>query len=134
MPPEQTMPPQHEGDNDTTRRELAEMDRFLDGHPEVAEQLRKDPSLINNQEFVEKHPELREFLQNHPGVREEFRENPNASCDGKIATNGTRAMIVIVTETAIVEMATQTAETWQVWTGSWTAIRRSPNSSVKIPR
>ena len=54
------------------------MDRFLDGHPEVAEQLRKDPSLINNQEFVEKHPELREFLQNHPGVREEFRENPNA--------------------------------------------------------
>jgi YHS domain-containing protein len=78
MPPEQTMPPQHEGDNDTTRRELAEMDRFLDGHPEVAEQLRKDPSLINNQEFVEKHPELREFLQNHPGVREEFRENPNA--------------------------------------------------------
>jgi len=78
MPPEQTMPPQHEGDNDTTRRELAEMDRFLDGHPEVAEQLRKDPSLINNQEFVEKHPELQEFLQNHPGVREEFRENPNA--------------------------------------------------------
>ena len=78
MPPEQTMPPQHEGDNDTTRRELAEMDRFLDGHPEVAEQLRKDPSLINNQEFVEKHPELQEFLQNHPGVREEFKENPNA--------------------------------------------------------
>src|SRR5260370_40621767 len=78
MPPEQTMPPQHESDNDTTRRELAEMDRFLDGHPEVAEQLRKDPSLINNQEFVEKHPELREFLQNHPAVREEFRENPNA--------------------------------------------------------
>ena len=78
MPPEQTMPPQHEGDNDTTRRELAGMDRFLDGHPEVAEQLRKDPSLINNQEFVDKHPELREFLQNHPGVREEFQENPNA--------------------------------------------------------
>ncbi len=78
MPPEQTMPPQHEGDNDTTRRELAEMDRFLDSHPEVAEQLRKDPSLINNQEFVEKHPELQEFLQNHPGVREEFKENPNA--------------------------------------------------------
>jgi hypothetical protein len=62
MPPEQTVPPQREGDNDTTRRELAEMDRFLDGHPEVAEQLRKDPSLINNQDFLEKHPELREFL------------------------------------------------------------------------
>jgi hypothetical protein len=78
MPPEQTVPPQREGDNDTTRRELAEMDRFLDGHPEVAEQLRKDPSLINNQDFLEKHPALQEFLQNHPGVREEFQENPNA--------------------------------------------------------
>jgi YHS domain-containing protein len=77
MPPE-TMPPQHEGDNDTTRRELASMDRFLDSHPEIAEQLRKDPSLINNEDFVETHPELREFLQNHPGVREEFKENPNA--------------------------------------------------------
>src|SRR2546430_15771283 len=78
MPPEQTVPPQREGDNDTTRRELAEMDRFMDGHPEVAEQLRKDPSLINNQDFLEKHPALQEFLQNHPGVREEFQENPNA--------------------------------------------------------
>src|SRR5258708_2752375 len=54
------------------------MDQFLDGHPEVAEQLRKDPSLINNQDFIEKHPELQEFLQNHPGVREEFQENPTA--------------------------------------------------------
>ena len=77
VPPE-TMPPQHEGDNDTTRRELASMDRFLDSHPEIAEQLRKDPSLINNEDFVGRHPELREFLQNHPGVREEFKENPNA--------------------------------------------------------
>jgi len=78
MPPEQNMPPQHVGDNDTTRRDLAEMDQFLDSHPEVAEQLRKDPSLINNEDFVDKHPGLREFLQNHPGVREEFKENPNA--------------------------------------------------------
>jgi len=76
--PSETMPPQYEGDNDTTRRQVAEMDQFLDGHPEVAEQLRKDPSLINNQDFIEKHPELQEFLQNHPGVREEFQENPNA--------------------------------------------------------
>lgn len=66
------------GDNDTTRAELANMDRFLDGHPEISEQLQKDPSLINNKEFVEKHPALQEFLQTHPGVREEFRENPSA--------------------------------------------------------
>jgi YHS domain-containing protein len=66
------------GDRDITREQLANMDRFMDTHPEIAEQLRKDPSLIKNKEFVENHPALQEFLQTHPQVREEFRENPNA--------------------------------------------------------
>jgi hypothetical protein len=74
--PPQPVPPQY--DNDTTHRELAGMDRFLDSHPELAEQLRKDPSLINNQEWVNNHPALQEYLEKHPGVREEFKENPNA--------------------------------------------------------
>ena len=65
-------------DNDTTRRELAQFDRFLDSHREISEQLHKDPSLVNNKEFVEKHPALQTFLQQQPGVREELRENPNA--------------------------------------------------------
>ncbi len=64
-------------DNDTTRGELASFDRFMDSHPEIAEQLRRDPSLVKNEEFVEKHPALQEYLQQHPGVREEVTENPN---------------------------------------------------------
>src|SRR5260370_738833 len=74
----QTAPAQNPQDNDTTWRELADMDRFLDSHPEMAEQLRKDPSLINNQQWVENHPALQEYLQTHPEIREEFSENPNA--------------------------------------------------------
>jgi phage-related protein len=65
-------------DNDITRNELRTFDQFLDSHPETAEQLRKDPSLINNKEFVENHQNLRDFLEDHPGVREELKENPNA--------------------------------------------------------
>jgi len=65
-------------DRDTTRGQLASMDRFLDSHPEIAEQLRKDPSLVNNKDFVKSHPELQSYLQQHPGVHEEFSENPNA--------------------------------------------------------
>src|SRR6266566_3053873 len=65
-------------DNDTTRGELASFDRFADSHPEIAEQLRRDPSLVRNEEFVEKHPALQEYLQQHPGVREEITENPNS--------------------------------------------------------
>ena len=64
-------------DNDTTRGELASFDRFMDGHPEIAEQLRRDPSLAKNQEFVRNHPALQEYLQQHPGTSEEISENPN---------------------------------------------------------
>jgi phage-related protein len=65
-------------DRDVNRGELANMDRFMDSHPEIAEQLKKNPSLVNNKEFVESHPELQQFLAQHPGVREEIRENPSA--------------------------------------------------------
>jgi hypothetical protein len=64
-------------DDDAMQREMASFDKYLDGHPEIAEQLRKNPSLINDKEFVERHPELQEYLQQHPRVREEISENPN---------------------------------------------------------
>jgi hypothetical protein len=65
-------------DNDTTRMDREQFDRFMDSHSEIAEQLRKDPSLVNNKEFVQKHPALQTYLQEHPGIRGELRENPNA--------------------------------------------------------
>ena len=65
-------------DNDTTRSQLARFDQFMDSHREIAEQLRKDPALVNNKEFVRNHPPLQAFLQEQPGIREEIRENPNA--------------------------------------------------------
>jgi hypothetical protein len=75
----QTMPPTPmplQGDR-ITRQEVADMDRFLDSHPEVAEQLRKDPSLIDNHRWVADHPALQEYLKKHPEIAEAFRSNPN---------------------------------------------------------
>jgi hypothetical protein len=66
-----------DNDHDINRTELANMDRFMDSHPEIAEQLRKNPSLATNEEFVENHPALQQFLASHPGVREEVKENPD---------------------------------------------------------
>jgi hypothetical protein len=63
--------------SDITRQELARFDQFLDGHQEIAQQLRRDPSLVNDHNYVQGHPELQTFLQDHPGVREEIKENPN---------------------------------------------------------
>jgi len=65
-------------DSDITRQELAQFDQFLDGHREIAEQVRRDPSLVNNDQFVRNHPALQTFMQQHPTVREELKENPNA--------------------------------------------------------
>jgi len=65
-------------DSDITRQELAQFDQFLDGHREIAEQVRRDPSLVNNDQFVGNHPALQTFMQQHPTVREELKENPNA--------------------------------------------------------
>jgi hypothetical protein len=73
-PPTSSLPPR--GD-DITRQEVADMDWFLDRHPEIAEQLRKDPSLIDNQRWVADHPVLQEYLQNHPKISDAFRSNPN---------------------------------------------------------
>ena len=63
-------------DNDTTRGELRNFDQFLDNHPEIGKELRNNPSLINDKNYLSAHPELREYLSNHPGVREEIKENP----------------------------------------------------------
>jgi phage-related protein len=65
-------------DSDITRKELANFDEFLDSHREIAEQVRKDPSLLDNQQFLKDHPDLQKYLWNHPGVREEVKENPTA--------------------------------------------------------
>lgn len=78
----QSLPPQNNQDRsvqdqDTRHQELANFDQFLDSHREIGEQLRRDPSLVNNREFVENHPALQAYLQDHPGVREEIRQNPN---------------------------------------------------------
>ena len=66
------------GDKDINRRELKSFDGFLDGHPEIREQLAKNPGLADDPAYLAKHPELKEFLSNHPGVREEMKENPKA--------------------------------------------------------
>ena len=63
---------------DNDRRDVASFDRFLDGHREIAEQVRKDPSLLDNRDFVRNHAALQTYLQDNPGVRDQIRQDPNA--------------------------------------------------------
>jgi len=61
---------------DLTRGQVASMDQFLDQHQDIEKQLQANPSLINNQDFLQDHPQLQAFLNAHPQVQEEFAENP----------------------------------------------------------
>ena len=60
------------------RGDLASFNRFLDSHPEIAEQIRKNPSLCDNAQFLKNHPALQSYLQQNPGVRQQLQQNPNA--------------------------------------------------------
>ncbi len=71
-------PMQNSTNDDLTRRQLAAFDQFLDNHPELAQQLRQDPSLVDNKQYVDNHPELQRYLQDHPEVRADIEQNPGA--------------------------------------------------------
>jgi hypothetical protein len=44
--------------------------------PAVAPQLASNPSLVENQDFVQKHPTLQAFLDKYPDARHELATNP----------------------------------------------------------
>ena len=45
---------------------------FLEKNPAVAADLDKDPSLIDNQNYLSKHPDLQQLLKANPAIREEI--------------------------------------------------------------
>ena len=59
-------------------RNDATMDGYFDHHPEVLEQLRANPSVLNNHDFLEDHPEVAAYLRNHPEFAERVHQNPQA--------------------------------------------------------
>jgi hypothetical protein len=56
--------------------EVADLDRFLDRHRDVADALRANPGLVGNEEFMEDHPRLAQFLENHPDLRASLQRRP----------------------------------------------------------
>lgn len=73
--PGQGFVPERRGD---ANREAVNFDRFLDQHREIGEQVRRNPSLADDQNFVSNHPALQGYLQDHPGVRDQLSQDPTA--------------------------------------------------------
>ena len=58
--------------------EVRSLDDFLDTHSGIERELRKNPSLVNNADYLAKHPGLKTYLDQHPLIRQELAENPRA--------------------------------------------------------
>lgn len=49
---------------------------FASAHPDIANQLAHNNSLINSDSYAKKHPELADFFSQHPDIKEAMTENP----------------------------------------------------------
>jgi len=56
-------------DRDEDFRGDSGLDAFMASHPNIARQLRDNPSLINDENFIRSHPNLHEYLRTHPEAR-----------------------------------------------------------------
>lgn len=56
--------------NDDHDGELKDFGKFLDDHPAMVPDLKKDHSLIADPDYLAEHPELKQFLESHPGFQE----------------------------------------------------------------
>ena len=61
-----------------TKTEVQNLDHFLDAHPNIERDVERDPSLLNNANYISSHPDLKTFLSNHPGVQAQASKNPQA--------------------------------------------------------
>lgn len=57
---------------------IANFERFLDNHQQLASELAKNPKLLNDPEFISHHPPLQHFLDGHPAVRKQILEHPGS--------------------------------------------------------
>jgi hypothetical protein len=62
--------------SDLAMQQLKSWGDFAAQHPKIAHELAYKPSLINNDSYAKKHPELADFFSAHPDVREAMAENP----------------------------------------------------------
>jgi hypothetical protein len=56
--------------------DLRSFERYLDTHWAVADDLYRDPDLINDRSYVRSHPSLQAWLNAHPDAAEAVREQP----------------------------------------------------------
>lgn len=63
------------------RGALARFDWFLDGHPDIRQELMRRPGLADDGRYLDQHRDLGEYLYRHPDVRAELQSHPREFMD-----------------------------------------------------
>jgi hypothetical protein len=61
---------------DLNQKDLADFNKFLDKHKNIAKDLDKTPERANDQNYLDHHKDLRKFFDEHGQCRTEFAQNP----------------------------------------------------------
>jgi hypothetical protein len=61
---------------DIPKADLKAFDDFLDQHPGMEKELKKNPSLLSDPTYLTNHPDLKSFLAAHPSIQQDISENP----------------------------------------------------------
>lgn len=62
---------------DVKNSELKKFDKFLDKHRTIESDLRTNPSLVDDSQYLASHRDLQNFLRKHPNISADLRSNPN---------------------------------------------------------
>jgi hypothetical protein len=63
-------------DHEQVRNEIRQFHDFLQDHPKVSTELRRNPKLVNSKNYLAKHDDLEKFLKRHPAVKRELVNHP----------------------------------------------------------
>jgi hypothetical protein len=59
-----------------TQQMLNNFNAFLNGHPQVAQELYRNPNLVNSADYLEARPDLHYFLENNDALRRAIQTHP----------------------------------------------------------
>lgn len=55
---------------------VSNFDDYLAQHPDEATELNRNPTLVRDHKYLEKHPDLQEYLKAHPRVASVYEHHP----------------------------------------------------------
>ena len=56
---------------------ITNLQDYLKNHPDLAQQLRDRPALLDDPQFARAHPDLARYVRDHPEERDELKQNPD---------------------------------------------------------